>query len=116
MYRGGLVVPFGVGWLLLGVATYILEKRAKQAAEENEPYIGPLNGVTGRVPPLQPSDASLVEGIYLYSTPWVAHTVLAFYPAWVYWRGREPKITGRIPRDSRSSESPEKVLKFSFLV
>lgn len=105
MHRWDLV-SFVAGWVLLGVASYILEKRAKQAARENEPYISPLNGMVERVPSslkvsqylLWATAAAVVAtvyistGKYLLGVPYFIHIVIAFYCAWVYWRGREPKI------------------------
>jgi len=101
-------VPFVIGWLLLGVVLYVLNKRAKEweAAKEKEPHISPLNGMSERVPSSLrtwqyfvyaivaaiPAVDYCIRGKYLFSIPWLGHMVIALYSVWVYGRGREPKF------------------------
>jgi hypothetical protein len=77
-----------VGWLLLGVIAYLVHRREKTEAAKNESYTSPLTGVIENVPP------SLYVQRYLGGVPYFAHVVVALYCAWVYRRGREPKIMG----------------------
>jgi hypothetical protein len=46
----GQTVLFVAGFLLLGAATLLVDWRAKRAAKTSESYLGPLNGITERVP------------------------------------------------------------------
>ena len=99
-------MPFGAGWLLLGFVTLAVERRAKNAAKVNDPYISPLDGTIEHVPASLkisqyllfaivaaiPAVEYLVRGEYLEGSPWVANTVVGLYSAWVFRRGREPKI------------------------
>ncbi len=92
--------------MLLGVAILIVELRAKHAAKTTEPYLSPLDGTTERVPVFlrvwQFLLWALSAGVlaigyttkreYLYSSVWYFHVVAALYMAWVYRRGREPKL------------------------
>ena len=105
MVRGQTVLFVG-GFLLLGVATLIVELRAKRAAMTSESYLSPLNGITETVPApirvwqffLWALSASVIaigytaRGEYLFSSVWYLHMVIALYSAWVYRRGREPKL------------------------
>jgi hypothetical protein len=95
-----------VGWVLIGVVLYLLQKRDKQAALRNESYISPLNGMIEHVPPVIQAQRYLLWAVmagmttpvgailkdYLTAIFYAPHIVAAFYCAWVYRRGREPKI------------------------
>ncbi len=99
-------ILFIVGFLLLGVASFIVDLRAKRAANTTAPYLSPLDGTKERVPaPLRVWQFLLwalstgviaigytIQGEYLFSSVWYLHVVAALYIAWVYRRGREPKI------------------------
>jgi hypothetical protein len=97
-----------VGWLPLGVIAYMVHRRDKTEAAKNESYTSPLTGVIENVPPslyvqryllwaaaaAPLGVAGLVRKDYFFSVPYFAHVVVALYCAWVYRRGREPKIMG----------------------
>jgi hypothetical protein len=95
-----------LGWLLIGVVLYLLQKRDKQAALRNESYISPLNGMIEHVPPVLQAQRYLLWAViagtiaavgslrkdYLVALLYTPNIVAALYSAWVYRRGREPKI------------------------
>jgi hypothetical protein len=99
-------ILFIVGFLLLGVASIIVDLRAKRAAKANEPYLSPLDGTKERVPAPHRVWQFLLWALwtgvlaigftiqreYFYSSVWYAHVVAALYSAWIYRRGRVPKV------------------------
>jgi hypothetical protein len=99
-------ILFILGFLLLGVASFIVDLRVRRAAKTNAPYLSPLDATTERVPaPLRVWQYLLwalsagviairftIRGEYVSSSVWYLHVVVALYIAWVYRRGREPKI------------------------
>jgi hypothetical protein len=100
------LVLFVAGYLLLGIAIFIVELQSKRAAKTSEPYLSPLDATTERVPAhlrvwhylLWAISAGVlaieytIHGEYLFSSVWYLHVVAALYIAWVYRRGREPKL------------------------
>ena len=95
-----------LGNLLLGMVLYLLRKRDQQEALKNVSYISPLNGMIEHIPPSLRAQryflwAAMTGGIaatriaardYLSSIVYFVHIVIALYCAWVYRRGREPRI------------------------
>jgi hypothetical protein len=98
-------ILFIVGFLLLGVASFIVDLRARRAAKTSGPYLSPFDGTKERVPaPLRVWQFFLwalsagliairftIRGEYVFSSVWYAHVVVALCTACVYRRGREPK-------------------------
>jgi hypothetical protein len=97
---------FLAGLALLGLIGFIVELLAKHAAKTAEPYLSPFDGNTERVPArirvrqflLWTLVAGLlaagftIKGEYLYSSIFYFYAVAALYAAWVYRRGRQPKL------------------------
>jgi hypothetical protein len=100
------MLTFMGSWLLLFAASVVVDVRAKHAAKSTQPYLSPLDGTEERVPArlrmwqflLWAVFAAIVaigyaaKREYMYSSPWFAHILVAVYCAWVYRRGREPKV------------------------
>jgi hypothetical protein len=97
---------FLAGLLLLGLIIVSIELLAKRAAKTRQVYTSPFGGNTERVPPRvrvwQFILAALVAGVlaagfaiegqYFYSSIFCFYLVAVIYTAWVYRRGREPKL------------------------